>query len=151
MFIVVSSFMRLDYLISFVRLKFPVIISYSHQIQCESVYNQDLFSFQPTNSVYKFLSGVCVTPNTPFLLPSTLTYHQESSTTPISTTTAHTKIPRSNGESDLCNTSSGNDTQIVSEAYRFMHYAMGIYGWPMYLRQNTGMATCRLCSSLRLV
>ena len=60
-------------------------------------------------------------------------------------------MSHSNGESNLCNANSRNDTQTVSEAFRFMHYAMGIYGWPMYLRQNTGIATCRLCSSLRLV
>ena len=60
------------------------------------------------------------------------------------------KQPHSNSENNLC-PDKGNDTQTVSDAYRFMHFAMGIYGWPMYLRQNTGMATCRLCSSLRLV
>ena len=43
----------------------------------------------------------------------------------------------------------GGDGEIIEEAFRFMHFAMGIYGWPMYLRHNTGIATCRLCSSLR--
>ena len=112
---------------------------------------------QTTNSVYKFLSGVRVTPSTPFLLPSNSSYQQESSSSPIASSTATTThnitlTSRINGESNLCDNkkSCRDDTQTVSEAYRFMHYAMGIYGWPMYLRQNTGMATCRLCSSLRL-
>ena len=118
-----------------------------------------IFYLQTTNSVYKFLSGVRVTPNTPFLLPTNSSYHQEilSSSPNASSriTTSHNinLTSRTNGESNPCyNTkSSRDDTQTVSEAYRYMHYAMGIYGWPMYLRQNTGMATCRLCSSLRLV
>ena len=102
-----------------------------------------LLFFQPTNSVYKFLSGVRVTPSTPFLLPSSSTYHHDSSIA-----SAHNSAANNNGESNL-RASNGGDTKIISEAYRFMHFAMGIYGWPMYLRQNTGIATCRLCSSLR--
>ncbi len=72
------------------------------------------YFFQPTNSVYQFLSGVRVTPETPFL--------------------------------DL----SGRDIPIILEIHHYMHFAVGMYGWPMYLRKNTGIATLRLCSSLRL-
>ena len=100
------------------------------------------FSFlKHTNSVYKFLSGARVTPNTPFLLlPST--YQQDS----ISFSHG---AANNNGDGNL-RVSNGGDTTIIAEAHRFMHFAMGIYGWPMYMRQNTGMATCRLCASLRL-
>ena len=115
--------------------------------------------FQTTNSVYKFLSGVKVTPNTPFLLPANSSYQQETSSSSQNASStiseSHNINPtlHTNGESTPWNNkkSCRDDTQTVSEAYRYMHYAMGIYGWPMYLRQNTGMATCRLCSSLRFV
>ena len=103
------------------------------------------FSFlKPTNSVYKFLSGVRVTPSTPFLLPSS-TYQQQQGSSSFS----HGAAASNNGDGNLRG-STGGDTAIIAEAHRFMHFAMGIYGWPMYLRQNTGMATCRLCASLRL-
>jgi hypothetical protein len=68
---------------------------------------------QPTNSVYQFLSGVRVTPETEFL--------------------------------DL----SGRDVPVILEIHHYMHFAVGMYGWPMYLRKNTGISTLRLCSSLR--
>ncbi len=46
---------------------------------------------------------------------------------------------------------SGEDLPVIVEIHHFMHYAVGIYGWPMYLRKNTGISTLKLCSSLRLV
>jgi len=63
---------------------------------------------QPTNSVYRFLSGVRVTPTTGFL----------------------------------------TDPTIIREAYRYMHFATGIYGWPVYLKQNRVTGLCKLCSGL---
>ena len=71
------------------------------------------YLFQSTNSVFQFLSGVRVTPETQFL--------------------------------DI----SGVDSGVILEIHHFMHFAVGMYGWPMYLRKNTGIATLRLCSSLR--
>ena len=72
---------------------------------------------QTDNAVYKFLSGVKVTPDTKFLSPS-----------------------------DPC------DVAVLREVYHYMHFAIGVYGWPMYLRRNKGApAACKLCLSLRSV
>ena len=68
--------------------------------------------FQPTNSVYRFLSGVRVTPTTGFLNPKA-------------------------------------DRGVILQAHRYMHFAMGIYGWPIYLKQNRVTGLCKLCSGLR--
>lgn len=45
----------------------------------------------------------------------------------------------------------GEDLPMILEIHHFMHFAVGIYGWPMYLRKNTGISTLKLCSSLRLI
>lgn len=41
--------------------------------------------------------------------------------------------------------------KVLQQIYHYMHFAMAIYGWPMYLRKNTATATCKLCAALRLV
>lgn len=69
---------------------------------------------QPTNSVYQFLSGVRITPQTQFLDPT-----------------------------------KDSEMNVLRQIHHYMHFAIGVYGWPMYLRKNTSIATCRLCSSLR--
>ena len=32
-----------------------------------------------------------------------------------------------------------------------MHFALAMYGWPMYLRKNTATAICQLCASLNCI
>ena len=41
------------------------------------------------------------------------------------------------------------DMDILRQIHHYMHYAVAIYGWPMYLRKDTASATCKICSSLR--
>ena len=38
---------------------------------------------------------------------------------------------------------------IIRQIHHFMHFAVAVYGWPMYLRKNTATGMCKLCSSLR--
>ena len=40
------------------------------------------------------------------------------------------------------------ESGTLAHIYHFMHFAMAIYGWPMYLRKNTATAFCQLCTSL---
>lgn len=44
-----------------------------------------------------------------------------------------------------------SDLSVLREAHHFMHYAIAIYGWPMYLkRDSTGVGGfCKLCTALR--
>ncbi|XP_040564209.1 diacylglycerol lipase-alpha [Lepeophtheirus salmonis] len=42
-----------------------------------------------------------------------------------------------------------SDLSLLADITHFMHYAVGVYGWPMYVRKKTGLAVCRLCSSIR--
>ena len=43
------------------------------------------------------------------------------------------------------------EMQIIREIHHYMHFAVAVYGWPMYLRKNTATGICKLCSSLRYV
>ena len=41
------------------------------------------------------------------------------------------------------------EMNIIRQIHHFMHFAVAVYGWPMYLRKNTATGICKLCSSLR--
>ncbi len=43
------------------------------------------------------------------------------------------------------------DLSLLSTVHRYMHFAIGVYGWPMYLRRrgNGCLALCDLCGSMR--
>ena len=43
------------------------------------------------------------------------------------------------------------EMNILKDIHHYMHFAVAVYGWPMYLRKNTATATCKLCAAVRYV
>ena len=43
------------------------------------------------------------------------------------------------------------DLETLQDIYHFMHFALAMYGWPIYLRKNTVTAICGLCTSLNCI
>ncbi|XP_059079091.1 diacylglycerol lipase-alpha-like isoform X2 [Tigriopus californicus] len=46
------------------------------------------------------------------------------------------------------------EMSLLREVYHYMHFALGVYGWPMYFRKNSAQsaaAFCKLCASLRCI
>jgi hypothetical protein len=44
------------------------------------------------------------------------------------------------------------EAKLLHQIYHYMHFAYGVYGWPMYLRNNCtccNTAICKLCASLK--